>query len=327
MKRRTTIVAALLGATVLTGCATQTPQMGSVESSVSPDEQRAAQNAMHEAEQDPVSLSLKRKIAVGRISNETNYGRSLLRSGATDELGNKVTDMFLQSLTNSGNYLVFERPEIELLSKEAELTGQEVNIIGVDTLIVGSLTQFGRATTGERGFLSSTKKQEATATVDLRLVDVKTGRVFASVTGTGSSAVEQGRIMGFGSAAGYDGSLNDRAIAAAVVAAVDKMTNLFLDKPWTADILSVEDGVIYISGGESQGVEPGMVFEVRTRGRDVRSRTTGTTITLPGESVGKLEVLGLFGDDPLNQGSYGKLVSGAIGEYPVEDLQVKEIDE
>lgn len=322
---KATVVA--VSATLFIGCATQTPKMEDVEPSVSVEQQRAAQQAALDAEQIPESLALKRKIAVGRISNETNYGRSLLRTGATDELGNKVTDMFLQSLTNSGNYLVFERPDIELLSKEAELSGQEVNITGVDTLIVGSLTQFGRATTGERGFLSSTKKQEATATVDLRLVDVTTGRVFASVTGTGSSSVEQGRTMGFGSAAGYDGSLNDRAIAAAVIAAVDKMTGLFLDKAWTADILSVEEGQVFISGGQSQGVEPGMVFDVETRGRQVKSKATGTTITLPGKKVAEIKIAGLFGDDPLNQGAFGQVISGSIDGHDIEELQVKEIVE
>lgn len=312
---------------LMVGCATQTPQMEDVEAPYSAEEQRIAQQAAQEAEQQPESLALKRKIAVGRISNETNYGRSLLRSGAQDELGNKVTDMFLQSLANSGNYLVFERPDVELLAREAEFSREEVNIVGVDTLVIGSLTQFGRATTGERGFLSSSKTQEATATVDLRLVDVNTGRVFASVTGSGSSSVEQARTMGFGSAAGYDGSLNDRAIAAAVISAVDKMTRLFLERTWTADVLAVEDGRIYISGGASQGVQPGMVFDIETRGRQVRSQATGSNITLPGKKLARLEILDLFGDDPMDQGAYGHLISGSIEGHDVEALSVKEAKE
>lgn len=308
---------------VLTGCATQTPQMMEVEPAVSAEQQRAAQQAALE-ESKPQQLSLKRKIAVGRISNETNYGRSLLRSNAEDQLGSKVTDMFLQALANSESYLVFERPDIELLSKEAELSGQEVSIVGVDTLVIGSLTQFGRATTGERGFLSSSKKQEATATVDLRLVDVTTGRVFASVTGSGSSSTEQARTMGFGSAAGYDGSLNDQAIAAAVTAAVDKMTGLFLEKPWTADVLAQEGDLIYISGGQSQGVDKGMVFAVETRGKKVKSQTTGTVITLPGKKIAELTVVGLFGDDPLEQGAVGEISEGSLKGHDLNDLRVKE---
>lgn len=307
----------------LTGCATQTPQMKDIEPSITAEQQRAAQIAAQE-EAAPEKLSLKRKIAVGRLSNETNYGRSLLRENAEDQLGGKVTDMFLQALTNSDSFLVFERPDISLLQKEASLSGQEVNIVGVDTLVIGSLTQFGRATTGERGFLSSSKKQEATASVDIRLVDVKTGRVFESVTGSGSSSTESARTMGFGSAAGYDGSLNDQAIAAAVTSAVDKMTRLFMDKRWTADLLGQEDGLVFISGGESQGVKPGMAFDVETKGREVKSQTTGTTITLPGKKVAEIEVVSLFGEDVLNQGAAATVTHGSLEDQKLNELQVKE---
>ena len=310
-------------AIALTGCATQTPQMKDVEPGVTGEQQRAAQVEAQEAAA-PEQLALKRKIAVGRLSNETNYGRSLLRRNAEDQLGGKVTDMFLQALTNSDSFLVFERPDISLLQKEASLSGQNVNIVGVDTLVIGSLTQFGRATTGERGFLSSSKKQEATATVDIRLVDVKTGRAFESVTGSGFSSTEYARTMGFGSSAGYDGSLNDQAIAAAVTAAVDKMTRLFMDKPWTADLLALEEGMVFISGGESQGVKPNMVFDVETKGREVRSQTTGTTITLPGKKVAEIKVVSLFGDDVLNQGAATMVTSGSLEGYKLNELQVKE---
>ncbi|PFG54299.1 curli biogenesis system outer membrane secretion channel CsgG [Marinobacter sp. LV10R520-4] len=316
-------VLSLTVAIALTGCAIQTPQMKDVEPSVTEELQRAAQLDAQEAAA-PEQLALKRKIAVGRLSNETNYGRSLLRQNAEDQLGGKVTDMFLQALTNSDSFLVFERPDISLLQKEASLSGQNVDIVGVDTLVIGSLTQFGRATTGERGFLSSSKKQEATATVDIRLVDVKTGRVFESVTGSGSSSTESARTFGFGSAAGYDGSLNDQAIAAAVTAAVDKMTRLFMDKPWTADLLAQEDGMVFISGGESQGVKPSMVFDVETRGREVKSQTTGTTISLPGKKVAEINVVSLFGEDVLNQGAATMVTSGSLEGYKLNELQVKE---
>lgn len=313
----------ILAITTLAGCATQTPQMESVEPGVSEQQQRAAQQAAQEA-MEPEKLSLKRKIAVGRLSNETNYGRSLLREDAENQLGNKVTDMFLQALTNSENFLVFERPDIKALKDEALLSGQKVDIVGVDTLVVGSLTQFGRSTTGERGFASSSKKQEATATVDLRLVDVDTGRVFESVTGSGSSSTEEARTFGFGSAASYDGSLNDQAIGAAVTSAVDKMTRLFMDKTWKADVLEKEGELVYISGGQSQGVKPGMTFDVETKGRQVNSQTTGTTITLPGEKVAELKVISLFGEDVLDQGAVSRISSGSIEGHDLNTLVVKE---
>jgi curli biogenesis system outer membrane secretion channel CsgG len=322
MKKRllTALPIALLA--VLAGCASQTPQMDDVEPNISAEQQRQAQQAMLDAQ--PTKLALKRKIAVGRLSNETNYGRSLLRTGADDDIGRKVTDMFLQSLTNSGNYLIFERPDVKLLQQEAELSGREVNIVGVDTLVIGSLTEFGRSTTGESGFLSSSKKQEATATVDLRLVDTDTGQVFTSVTGTGSSSTETARTMGFGSVASYDGSLNDQAIGAAVNAAVEKLNQLMLERPWSADVLTVEDGLVYISGGKSQGITEGMTFTVKAKGRQVKSSTTGSTITLPGREVATIEIQGSFGNTELEEGSYGQIVSGSIEGYEPDELQVEE---
>lgn len=308
---------------IVASCASQAPQPQDVEPRVSPEQQQRAQAAAHA---EPVQLALKRKIAIGRISNETTYGKSLLRSGR-DELGSKVTDMFQQALINSGNYLVFERPDIERLQNEATLTEQSQNLVGVDTLIIGALTEFGRDVTGETGFLSSSKKQQATATIDLRLVDVSTGQAFTSVSGSGSSSTETARTMGFGSVAGYDGSLNDRAIGAAVNAAVEKLTLMMLQKPWTADIIAIEDEQVFISGGRSQGVKPGMVFDVVTRGKKVKSQTTGSLITLPGEKIAELKVNAMFGQSELDQGAVATVTSGSIGGYSLADIQVQEIQQ
>ncbi|MFG1495293.1 CsgG/HfaB family protein [Saccharospirillum sp. HFRX-1] len=305
---------------VLAACASQSPNLTDVEAPVSAAQQRAAQQAAAA----PTRLALKRKIAVGRLSNETTYGRSLLGTNAGNNIDQKITDMFVQSLINSNNYLVFERPDVALLERESELSGQSVNIVGVDTLVIGSLTEFGRSTTGESGFLSSSKRQEATATVDLRLVDTRTGQVTESVTGTGSSSTETASTMGFGSVASYDGSLNDQAIGAAVNAAVEKLTLLMLEKPWSADVLAVEDGLVYISGGASQGIRPGMVFDVMTRGRQVTSQTTGGIITLPGNKIGELRIDGTFGDSELEEGAYGGLISGSIAGQDLNQLEVRE---
>lgn len=308
-------------ALALVGCATQAPQPAPNESPISVEQQRQAQAKQAVA---PIRLALKRKLAVGRLSNETDYGRSLLREAMTGEHDKKISDMFMQAIVNTDSFLIFERPDLALLKNELELTGSSLdNMIGVDTLVIGSLTEFGRSTTGERGFFSTSQRQAATAKVDLRLVDVHTGQVIASFTGTGDSSVEQSRIMGFGSVAGYDGSLNDRAIGAAVTSAVEKMLLQFLEKPWTADILAVEDGLLYISGGASQGVSPGMTFDIMSKGQQVRSATTGATITLPGTKVGIFEVQGLFGESEIDQGSFGRVVEGNLSNFDISQLEIR----
>jgi len=311
----------LLTVLLLAGCASQAPQPQPVEPPVSTEQQARVQQ-LQQSQQER-ELGLKRKIAVGRISNETNYGRSLLREAITGEHDQKIADMFVQALSSTQQFLIFERPDIALLEAEMQLQQKPSNLVGVDTMILGSLTEFGRATTGERGFLSTSQRQVATAKVDLRIVDVHTGEVIAAVSGSGDSSVEQSRIMGFGSVAGYDGSLNDRAIGAAVSAAVENMLELLLLRPWTADLLAQEDERLFMSGGEAQGVKPGMRFDVMTKGQQVRSSTTDALITLPGRKIAVLEVDGLFGQSTLDQGAYGRIVEGDINGYALEQLEIR----
>lgn len=317
--KRTQLMMLAVSASFLGACASQAPQPTPTEAPQSRAEQQAAQREL--LNQTP-ALGLKRKIAVGRLTNETNYGRSLLGTEANNALDDKISDMFMQSVANTNKFVVLERPDVDALKLESALSGTAQQLIGADTLVIGSLTEFGRATTGERGFFSTSQKQEATATVDLRLVNVNTGQVIAAVTGSGSSAAEQSRTMGFGSVAGYDGSLNDQAIGAAVNAAVAEMTQLMLQQPWQADILAIEGQQVFISGGTAQGVVPGMEFVVMQAGQQVQSQTTGATIRLPGREVARLEVVSTFGQQELEQGAITKVIAGSLAGLELATLEV-----
>ena len=134
---------------LLAGCAIQTPPVTQQEAPQQIAVQKEAQKSV--VSQLPSSPTLKRKIALGRISNETSCGRSLLRDNHSDPLGKQVTDLMSKALTETGAYLVFERPDITRLLAESQLTGKKLDLIGVDALIVGSLTEFGRKTVGETG--------------------------------------------------------------------------------------------------------------------------------------------------------------------------------
>ena len=187
----------------LTGCAVQAPPVAQKDAPQSLATQKAAQQAV--ALQAPATPTLKRKIALGRITNETSYGQSLLRDQHDDPLGKQVTDLMSKALTESGAYLVFERPDIGRIQAEGRLTDTKLNIVGVDALIIGSLTEFGRKAIGATGFVSSSKRQVAFAKVDIRVVDVNTGHVFFATSGAGEASTETASTFGFGSQAGYDG--------------------------------------------------------------------------------------------------------------------------
>lgn len=269
-------------------------------------------------------MQLKRKIALGRISNETNYGRSLLRDDFNDPLGKQVSDMLSARLIESGNFLVFERPNLKKIELERKQFGAKRDLVGVDTLIVGSLTEFGRNVTGESGFLSSTKKQTARAKVELRLVSVETGQAFFSATGTGQASLESGSIAGFGSKAAYDGTLSDKAISSAISDVIDEMVNNIMERPWKTNILHASEGQMFISGGKSQGLRPNKILSVKTKGKQVKSAQTGFTITLPGTEIAKTKVISNFGETENNEGSLVSIISGSIEGYKIESLEITE---
>ncbi len=260
----------------------------------------------------PPAHVLKRKIAIGRFTNETLYGRALLEPGEADPLGRQTSDMMSTALADTGKFIVLERNDIGLVESEQNLIGTKGNIIGADDLLIGSLTQFGRETEGEDGFLSNTKKQIAYAKVEIRLVDVKTAQVIFTATGTGQASVENGTVAGFGNEADYDETLNDRAIGAAVADVMNALVEKLNEKPWRTDILKADDGTVYISGGAQQGLTPGTKLAVMLGGDTIKSAQSGFDISLPPQKIADLTVVSNFGADEENEGSICKLMHGQI---------------
>jgi curli biogenesis system outer membrane secretion channel CsgG len=292
---------------LLASCATVAPVPKAVEAPVAAAQLQVAQQAIMQ----PAQKTLKRKIAIGRFSNETRYGKSFLRDGDQDPLGKQASDKMATALVSSGQFLVFERPDLNKLEREQAISGQ-ARLVGVEALILGSITEFGRQTVGKTGFLSETKMQVARAKVEIRLVDPKTGFIIFSGTGTGEANTETGSVAGYGSTAAYDETLNDRAIAAAISDVQNTLINKLQEKPWTSDILSVDGNQVIISGGARQGLQAGDTLTLYRRGKTIKSAQTGFDITLPPERIGALKIESFFGDNETNEGSVTRLVDGRI---------------
>jgi hypothetical protein len=157
----------------------------------------------------------------------------------------------------------------------------------------------------------------------VRVVDVNTGHVFFATSGAGEASTETASTFGFGSQAGYDGTLNDAAIRQAVGEAVSRLSVEMNSRPWQTFILKAEGNQIFIGGGKSQGIKPGMQFTVQTQGEQVKSPQTGALVTLPGQVVGKIRIESLFGDSELNEGAIASVLSGSLAGYQPAHLLVR----
>jgi len=291
----------------MTGCATVSQPPVPLESPVPKDRQIAAQASLAV----PASKRYKTKVSIARFTNETSYGRSLMYDADLDVIGKQASDMLTSRLIASGKFVVLERPDIQKVAKEQEIAGQ-ASLVGSDTVIIGSVTEFGRSVGGQTGFLSSTKVQTAKAKVDIRLVDVKTGQAYFSATGAGQASTESGEIAGYGSRADYDATLNDKAIGAAITDVIDRLVSKLADRPWKTYVLDVQGLQIFIAGGKFQGLRPGDALLVMEAGKTIKSQQSGFDVALPPTQVGTLEVVSLFGDSETNEGSVCKVTSGAL---------------
>ena len=245
--------------------------------------------------------TIKRKVAIGRFSNETQYAKGMFYDKENDPMRKQALDILSAKLAASEKFILLEREDLDILVNEA---GSEMNKIGADYIILGSITEFGRKTEGEQKVFSSTKTQTVEAGVSIRLVEASTGLIIYSDEAKGYAETSSKQTMGIGGAAGYDATLSDKAISAALSQLVENIINKCMDKPWKSYILSVDDGTYIISGGVSQGLVAGDRFDVYKKGKVVKNPQTGMNVELPGTKMGEITILSSFGDTPESELSF-----------------------
>lgn len=299
---------------VLCSCATVTDEKITVVKSDTPQISPSIQNATEH--------SLKRKVAIARFSNETKHGGSFLRNESEDTIGKQAMDILSARLVSTGKFLMVERADLGKIQKEQENFNIASDLVGADQLIVGSVSEFGRKDTSEVGVFSRTLKQRVYAKVNVRLIDVTTGQILFSQEGEGDAMSEVGRTFGVGEEAGYDSSLDDKALSAAISKLVSNLIENLMDRPWKSHILTKEDDSYVIAGGTSQGVKVGNEFGVYSIGKKIKNPQTGITVQLPGKKVAELKVISTTGKD-VNEIAMCSLVSGNIKDS-FENLVVME---
>lgn len=289
-----------------------------------------AQRKVVEVETEPTSQSetarmLKRKVAIGRFSNETQYAKGLFYDKENDPMGKQALDILSTRLAASDKFILLERNDISQLLDEASSTENGFQKIGADYMIIGSITQYGRKNLGDAKVFSTTKTQIVEAAVSIRLVDVSTGLIIYSDEAKGDAELKTKTTMGIGGRADFDATLSDKAISAAISKLVENIINKCTNKPWRSYFLTYDSDGVIVSGGASQGISVGDVFAVKLKGKTVKNPQTGINIELPGKQVGKVEVLSVAGDTPETEYSIVSFKEGEIDGTQLRNYYIEEI--
>jgi curli biogenesis system outer membrane secretion channel CsgG len=280
-------IAIALAALMLSACTSSTKQTVNASQS----KQAAISPTIAEAP----AMGLKRKVAIARFTDETKNSSSIFVNKSFDNIGKQAADILSARLTNSGQFLMLERDDLDKVKSEQALNGETSSIVGADYLIVGSISEFGRKTTSETGIFSRNKIQQAMATVNVRLIDTTTGQIVFSEEGSGEARAEANTTFGVGERAAFDSTLNDKAISAAISQVVSDLMENLLDTPWKAYLIAEQDGQYIMTGGASQGISVGDEFTILQKGKQIKNPQTGFMIELAGTPVAKATVVLLSG--------------------------------
>ncbi len=272
-------------------------------------------------------FNFKRKIAIGRFSNETKAANSFLTEGTNvkDRMSKQASDILTSKLAMTNNFILIERQDTIAISNEQKISNIQKYNIPADYMIVGSISEFGRKVTGNVGLIDRTKAQTAYAKVTLRIVDTRTGLIIYGEEGSGEATVEVGTVLGMGSQAGFDETLSDKAIDAAISSVVQNLLNKLYNEPWKSYILEVDKGSVYISGGQLQGIKVGDIFNVNKRGKQVMNPQTGIPIELPSTSIAKIKVVTLVPGQDITEMSICQIIEGSLDNTSLKELYVSEV--
>ncbi|GAB3054755.1 CsgG/HfaB family protein [Acinetobacter apis] len=222
MKKFALVMTASLTGMLLTACTT-TETSRSIQS---PQVKAATAQTPYRGE--------KTAVSIGKFDNRSNYMRGVF-SDNVDRLGNQAKTILETDLQQTGYFTVLNRTNLDEIKQEVGYSSTTQTIKGARYVITGDVTEFGRKEVGDQqlfGILGRGKQQIAYAKVNLNIVDVKTSEVVHSTQGAGEFALGEREVLGFGTNASYDSTLNGKVLDLAIREAVNRLTDDIQSNRW-----------------------------------------------------------------------------------------------
>jgi len=288
----------------------------------------------------------KKRIAVFDFDYATVHAGVSAIFGRDIDIGRGVTDLLVTMLVKDGSYSVIERKALDKIMAEQNFSNSERanptsaaklgKLLGVDAIIVGSITQFGNDTkntgvggvgaglgkVGLGGF--SRKESKAIVALDARIVDIDTAEILAVAEGKGESKRTSTSMTGGGGGWGGFGAgavnfgasdFQNTIIGEAVKAATEQLsTNVIAGKDRLQArqviveglVAAAEGGQIVINVGSKAGVKVGDQLNVERVSREIKDPATGKVIRRMTSPVGVIRVT-----DVDDQSAVGAPISGS----------------
>jgi curli biogenesis system outer membrane secretion channel CsgG len=295
----------------------------------------------------------KKRVAVLDFEYQTVHQYVYDVFGSNVDIGKGIANMLVTDLVRNGTYSVIERQALDKILSEQNFqtsgradpstAAQLGKMLGVDAVIIGAVTQFGRddkklgiagapkvGPVKIGGFGQKTAK--ATVVLDARIIDVQSGEILAVATGKGES--KRGGVSLFGagtplgsgaidmSSSNFQSTIIGEATKAAtdsllaeVVGAGSKIVARVVSI--SALVADVSGSEVTISVGASAGVKNGASYDVTRPGREIKDPATGRVIRRVTTPVGTLKITQVAPDYSVGQLTGGPAQAGdCVGSCP-----------
>ncbi len=162
----------------------------------------------------------KKRVAIFDFDYATVQSSTSALFGTNVDVGKGISDLLVKYLVQDGTYSVIERKAMDKIIAEQNFSNSDRanpnsaakigKLLGVDAIIVGSITQFGNDTKntniggggGNWGGFGvggiGRKKSKAIVAVDARLVDIDTAEILGVASGKGQSERDSTSLLGGG---------------------------------------------------------------------------------------------------------------------------------
>lgn len=298
----------------------------------------------------------RHRVAVLDFNYATVMTTSQAVFGTQVDIGKGISDMLIDRLVNDGTYRVIERNQIDKIINEQNFSNSNRadpataakigHILGVDAVITGDITQFGRDDQNKNvgGMLGKwgsgyglggvgTHSAKAVVAITARLIDTNTGEILASATGKGESKRSGANLLAGGAGTGgYGGGgagMNSTNFAQTIIgeATTQAVTDLAQGLEGDSGRLpTIEAAPVVISGlvadastgdiivnvGSKAGVKVGDKLVVSRVVRVVKDPATGKPLRSIENAVGQLTITSVDADSAV--GSFSGTGKPQVGD-------------
>jgi curli biogenesis system outer membrane secretion channel CsgG len=276
----------------------------------------------------------KKRVAVRDFDYATVQSGVNALFGANKDIGKGIADLLVDKLVQNGTYSVIERKELDKILAEQNFANSDradastaakiARVLGVDAIIIGSITQFGRDdkktdvgggalgnVTGRFG-LGGVRKTQSTAVVQVtaRMIDTSTAEILASVTAKSEASRSGTGLLGAGGSvygpeagAGINmasSNFADTILGEATTKTVVDLARQLESKAGTLPTVTVTvdglvadaapDGTVIINVGSKSGIKVGDKLSVKRKVREVRDPATGKVLRTVEDAVGAITI-------------------------------------